>query len=219
MYTRLVALASAALLLPFAVARPPHLTPKASPDACLEACVQDYAPVCASGKTFFNICEANCHKARFQFKGECGTEDDDLPSEGKRSGCYCIDEWAPVCSNGRTFSNSCEARCAGAGELTAGACGSGAANNGDVPADGPVDDPDHAPVDGPGGNKAGCYCTDQYSPVCSNGKTFGNACQAQCAGAGRTTKGACGRNAAAAAAGGGEGGEGAKGKRRKTHQN
>ncbi|MFN0035861.1 MAG: Kazal-type serine protease inhibitor family protein [Saprospiraceae bacterium] len=40
--------------------------------------------------------------------------------------------------------------------------------------------------------KEGCVCTKQYDPVCGcNNKTYGNACEAECAGIKKYKKGEC----------------------------
>jgi len=75
--------------------------------------------------------------------------------------CICPDVWDPVCVGGVTYSNACEARCAGHHDWTDGACTTTL-----------------APVTAP----TSCICPAIYRPVCVGGVTYSNACEARCAG-------------------------------------
>ncbi|XP_062602792.1 serine protease inhibitor dipetalogastin-like [Saccostrea cucullata] len=73
--------------------------------------------------------------------------------------CACIQVYNPVCGiNGRTYSNSGCAGCAGVSVQCMGEC------------------PCRSP-----GNPGNCACPFIYDPVCGfNGRTYSNSCTARC---------------------------------------
>ena len=105
-------------------------------------------------------------------EGECSGPSRGLENAGGNVGntgvCRCAADLTPVCSqDGRTFTNMCEAACAGVLQVTAGACTT------------PLIPPP-------------CICTREYVPVCSrDGRTFANQCMARCAGVTDYTPGEC----------------------------
>ena len=86
--------------------------------------------------------------------------------------CGCPDVWAPVCGcDGVTYSNSCEATCAGVRHFTNGPC----------------------EEECMGKPQPYCPCPDVWAPVCGcNGVTYSNSCEATCAGVLSYTSGPCG---------------------------
>mmetsp|Transcript_15023 Transcript_15023/g.44250 ORF Transcript_15023/g.44250 Transcript_15023/m.44250 type:complete len:441 (+) Transcript_15023:201-1523(+) len=167
-------LATAALCLAGAVGATSRGLPVGPSSEAACSCMLVYEPVCAGGKDFGSRCLANC--AGFEngdiVDGKCGAEavpgaagDTELEDT-----CMCTMEWDPVCAGGKTFGNRCGAECAGvpAEDISPGECPPGPA--GEAKQDEGDTDDDV------------CMCTTEWDPVCAGGKTFGNRCEAECAG-------------------------------------
>lgn len=134
-----------------------------------EECPQPNTPGC-SGVCNEGSCAIECLPL-------CLTDADCAPGESCTDGscvavCSCPDLFAPVCgADGVTYSNACEAGCAGVAIAHEGSC------------------------------EAGCVCPDVWDPVCGlDGTTYGNGCEAACAGvavahAGECAAGGCTANA------------------------
>lgn len=97
------------------------------------------------------------------------------------AGCVCPALYAPVCgSNGRTYSNSCEARCANVQVVAKAACE-------DADSVGSTVQPTTASTDA-----KGCACPTALKPVCTTtGVTRSNECLAACKGEKIAYSGAC----------------------------
>jgi len=78
--------------------------------------------------------------------------------------CACPKVLRPVCADGKTYANECEAKCAGVTKWTEGKC------------------------------STNCVCPKVLKPVCADGKTYTNECVAKCAGVTKWTDGRCSTN-------------------------
>jgi coxsackievirus/adenovirus receptor len=112
----------------------------------------------------------------------------------------CTKEYAPVCAEGKTFGNACEARSVGHQNFHQGTC-----------EEFQICTEEYAPVCAEGKTfsntckaraaehqnfrQGACddfqICTKEYAPVCAEGKTFGNACEAKAAGHQNFSQGVC----------------------------
>jgi len=167
------------------------------------ACPAVYNPVCGSdGNTYGNSCEAQCAGVYTWTQGECNTGpscdllarinlNPDLCSQclnevavyeyygqtylvqdGRNSGCSDALTTVANCSSGATFC------------LEGGIAGNSCGNFFDVATKVEVVLTDDC--------NQGCFCTQQYDPVCgSDGNTYGNACEAECAGIYSYSAGEC----------------------------
>ncbi|KXZ54430.1 hypothetical protein GPECTOR_5g83 [Gonium pectorale] len=139
----------------------------ANPAGCAAVtCPANYEPLCgADNITYSNQCNADCAGITIAYKGECGSRG--APDTTKASGsddsgstsCPCPKNLAPVCGkDGKTYANSCLAKCAKVAIAYQGRC----------------EDPEGC---------ATVRCITEYDPVCgANGKTYQNECFAACTG-------------------------------------
>jgi coxsackievirus/adenovirus receptor len=156
------------------------------------ACTLEYNPICGTdGKTYGNPCAFSCRPLGVEKLSAGACKPSTLPTtppvtgaagEGAAPsspsprpptrGCVCPLIYAPVCSkSGKTFGNSCGARCAGEEVARQGRCEEeqGAEGGGGGGSSG-------------GASKPPCACDRSFRQVCGrDGKTYSNICHMQCA--------------------------------------
>jgi hypothetical protein len=182
---------------------------------CKEKChTVAEAPVCAHGQDFRNRECAVCAKQTDAAisEGKCAT----VTTTDCRTECSNVAE-EPVCANGRTFRNKECARCAKQTDVTDGKC----TTDTTVTCEKKCEGAEKVPVCGSDGktyrNKECVSCNagitvtvrgeckvttdcrtscadEANAPVCSNGRTYSNACSAKCAGVIATTDDECKRD-------------------------
>lgn len=156
--------------------------------------------VCGANGTTYTVEEADAaglaivHRGRCDDPMNCGSTADCFAGDlcdpdvciPQPNDCLCVGVFEPVCgADGRDYINVCEARCAEIEVVFEGMC---------------KDDP-CALIDCAPGYvcEAGecvpvepCVCPTVYDPVCgSDGMTYGNACEAACAGVDIVDEGVC----------------------------
>jgi hypothetical protein len=145
-------------------------------------CSQEFKLQCYAGLLYANPCLAKCAGASDADLSPPGLFGDCIASYLQAQaryplpcGCTVMDRrmYGYRCYNGKLYPSPCEARCAGGTDST-------------IKLLGPSSECISSTLDPvPAAAKPGCprVCTLEYSPRCYKGTTYGNACEAKCAGA------------------------------------
>ena len=150
-----------------------------SPGVCAQpcGCAPYYKPVCGSnGKNYINTCALDCAQVAKYSDGVCS-------NDSKCGECYGSIQRMCGMDN-KTYDNSCYMNCAGVKKRHDGHC----VERADFLID--------ASFNSNGAVISVCNCSTNYLPVCAtNGVTFINECEMNCAGATKKANWACDSNA------------------------
>ena len=120
------------------------------------ACPANFAPVCCDGQEYGNQCMADANNEKSCVEGPCPTNDCVV-----NENAACTREYDPYCCDGVDYSNKCMADNACGQNCVSGTCD-------DIKTE---TEPGCVP-------KLDAICTFEWMPLCCNGVTYGNQCQA-----------------------------------------